>query len=192
MNTECLKLLGNFTGEDEVKFLRYVSVMGVENKFDLGWVWGGLSTFTNDFDESNENDLNQFIWDNVKKIAVKSVFNEKDYKDSRILSPFIFTQCNTLATTTRRTSGNTIVYNNQFKLYLEKLAPVYNNELDSFNNVINCYNSHLDGEKPEAIITYVGAKNTDSGLGYVQQEKGYEFFFDVPGADKYYRLITIE
>ena len=192
MNTECLNMLGNFTGEDEVKFLRFVSVMGVDNMLHLGWIWGGLSTLKRDFEDSNENELNQFIWDNVKQIATKAVFNEKEHKDVKLLSPFIFTECNRLRTTTRRTAANIIVYNNQFKPYLEKLAPVYNSEKDSFNNVINCYNSHLDGEKPEAIITYTGVSKCDCGLGYVKQDKGYEFFFNVPAADKYYRLISIE
>lgn len=192
MNTECLKLLGNFTGEDEVKFLRYVSVMGVDNMYHLGWIWGGLSKVWK-YEEGDDNVLNKYIWDNIKSIAREFKFVKKDYKDDNALSPFIFNECNRLRTTTRRTAGNIIVYNNQFKSYLEKLTPVYNSELDSFNNVINCYNSHLDGEKPEAIITYTGVKNTDSGLGYVQQKDDiYEFFWNVPGADKYYSLITIE
>lgn len=192
MNTECLKLMGDFTGEDEIKFLRYVSVAGVDNTLYLGWVWAGLSKLWKHV-AGGDNALNQYIWDNIKNIANKVNYVKKDYRDDSELSPFIFRELNRIMTSTRRTSGNVIVYNNQFKPYLEKLAPIYNAERDSFNGVINCFNSHLDGEKPEAVVTYTGIKNTDSGLGYVRHnEDMYEFFFDVPAADKYYTLITIE
>lgn len=192
MNTECLNLLGNFTGKDEVKFLRYVMVDGVPNMLNLGWVWGGLSKLWK-YKEGDDNVLNQYIWNNIKDIADKVNYVRKDYKDDSELSPFIFRELNRITTKTRRTSGNIIVYNNQFKPYLEKLAPIYNSEKDSFNNVINCFNSHLDGENPQAIVSYIGVKNTDSGLGYVKHKDDmYEFFFSVPAANKYYTLITIE
>ena len=195
MNKECLNLLGKMNDYDQILFLRFVKVLGQTNpeQYNMGLVYGGLSSCrrwkaTGDSD----NELNETIWNKIKEIATVREFKASDTPSYDVLFAHICAECNNIALSSHRTAGNVFVYNNQFAPHLEKLAPYYNGEMKVLNGVIPCYPSHIDGDKPEAIIAYVGYGKGDFGNGYIEHEDNkYEFYWDVPGNNNYYRLIRL-
>ena len=143
--------------------------------------------------------------DVAKKVVLKPNFNgaTSDKERAAVYCAELIRFSNMIRTSTRRAAGNLIVCNDLFMEKLEKETmafgiPFFSKAADGseilMNNCIHIVKTGFKGDKPEAIITYVGAAPTDGGNILVEDTENLRFaianrFYN---SDKYYIHLTME